>query len=631
MRSALTALRAFTKAAILCLIAGHVLGAAPLPMEDFFKNPQQAYFQISPDGKFISFTKPYERRMNIFVQQIGADSAVRATSVTDRDIWSYWWKGNNRLLYLQDFGGDENFHIFGVNPDGSNLTDLTPFEGVRANVVDGMSDHDTDILVSLNKENKEVFDVYRLNTVTGELTLVAKNPGNVSTWITDHNYNIRLAIVTDGVNSSIMYRDSGEGEFRNIMTVGFKDTFQPLFFTFDNQHIYALSDLGRDRQALIRYDLANNQEIEQLYEHPEVDVSSLTYSRKRKVLTAIGYTDWKSQRKVLDPVMEQYYKILDDRFPGYETYLTYSNRDEDIWIARTASDRSLGSHYLFDTRSGSITKLADRNPWLPEDQMAQMKPVTLKSRDGLTIHGYLTLPNGVEPKNLPVVVNPHGGPWYRDTWGFNPEVQFLANRGFAVFQLNFRGSTGYGKTFWQASFKEWGKKMQDDITDGVTWLIDQGIADPKRVAIYGASYGGYATLAGLAFTPDLYACGVDYVGVANLFTFMSTIPPYWELYRQMMYEMVGDPVKDSVLMAEASPVYHVDNIRVPVLVAQGANDPRVNINESNQIVDGLKKRGIEVVYMVKENEGHGFSNEENTFDFYRAMEEFLTKQLLTNK
>ncbi len=631
MRSALTALRAFTKAAILCLIAGHVLGAAPLPMEDFFKNPQQAYFQISPDGKFISFTKPYERRMNIFVQQIGADSAVRATSVTDRDIWSYWWKGNNRLLYLQDFGGDENFHIFGVNPDGSNLTDLTPFEGVRANVVDGMSDHDTDILVSLNKENKEVFDVYRLNTVTGELTLVAKNPGNVSTWITDHNYNIRLAIVTDGVNSSIMYRDSGEGEFRNIMTVGFKDTFQPLFFTFDNQHIYALSDLGRDRQALIRYDLANNQEIEQLYEHPEVDVSSLTYSRKRKVLTAIGYTDWKSQRKVLDPVMEQYYKILDDRFPGYETYLTYSNRDEDIWIARTASDRSLGSYYLFDTRSGSITKLADRNPWLPEDQMAQMKPVTLKSRDGLTIHGYLTLPNGVEPKNLPVVVNPHGGPWYRDTWGFNPEVQFLANRGFAVFQLNFRGSTGYGKTFWQASFKEWGKKMQDDITDGVTWLIDQGIADPKRVAIYGASYGGYATLAGLAFTPDLYACGVDYVGVANLFTFMSTIPPYWELYRQMMYEMVGDPVKDSVLMAEASPVYHVDNIRVPVLVAQGANDPRVNINESNQIVDGLKKRGIEVVYMVKENEGHGFSNEENTFDFYRAMEEFLTKQLLTNK
>ena len=631
MRSALTALRAFTKAAILCLIAGHVLGAAPLPMEDFFKNPQQAYFQISPDGKFISFTKPYERRMNIFVLEIGADSAVRATSVTDRDIWSYWWKGNNRLLYLQDFGGDENFHIFGVNPDGSNLTDLTPFEGVRANVVDGMSDHDTDILVSLNKENKEVFDVYRLNTVTGELTLVAKNPGNVSTWITDHNYNIRLAIVTDGVNSSIMYRDSGEGEFRNIMTVGFKDTFQPLFFTFDNQHIYALSDLGRDRQALIRYDLANNQEIEQLYEHPEVDVSSLTYSRKRKVLTAIGYTDWKSQRKVLDPVMEQYYKILDDRFPGYETYLTYSNRDEDIWIARTASDRSLGSYYLFDTRSGSITKLADRNPWLPEDQMAQMKPVTLKSRDGLTIHGYLTLPNGVEPKNLPVVVNPHGGPWYRDTWGFNPEVQFLANRGFAVFQLNFRGSTGYGKTFWQASFKEWGKKMQDDITDGVTWLIDQGIADPKRVAIYGASYGGYATLAGLAFTPDLYACGVDYVGVANLFTFMSTIPPYWELYRQMMYEMVGDPVKDSVLMAEASPVYHVDNIRVPVLVAQGANDPRVNINESNQIVDGLKKRGIEVVYMVKENEGHGFSNEENTFDFYRAMEEFLTKQLLTNK
>lgn len=275
--------------------------------------------------------------------------------------------------------------------------------------------------------------------------------------------------------------------------------------------------------------------------------------------------------------------------------------------------------------------LAERNPWIDENDMAEMKPITYQSRDGLTIHGYLTLPVGKDPKNLPVVVNPHGGPWYRDSWGFNPEIQFMANRGFAVLQMNFRGSTGYGREFWEASFKEWGGKMQDDISDGVAWLIEEGIADPERIAIYGGSYGGYATLAGVCFTPDLYACAIDYVGVSNLFTFMKTIPPYWKPYLDMMHEMVGDPVKDSAAMVAASPVFHVDKIIAPLFVAQGAKDPRVNIEESNQIVDALKARGIEVEYMVKDNEGHGFSNEENRFDFYEAMEKFLATHLLDQK
>jgi dipeptidyl aminopeptidase/acylaminoacyl peptidase len=258
-----------------------------------------------------------------------------------------------------------------------------------------------------------------------------------------------------------------------------------------------------------------------------------------------------------------------------------------------------------------------------------MKPITYQSRDGLTINGYLTLPRGLKVKNLPVVVNPHGGPWYRNSWGYNSEVQFLANRGFAVLQMNFRGSTGYGRKFWEASFKQFGKAMQDDITDGVKWLIKQGIADPKRVAIYGGSYGGYATLAGITFTPDLYACAVDYVGISNLFTFMKTIPPYWKPTVDMFYEMIGNPEKDKELLESASPVFHADKIKAPLFVAQGANDPRVNINESNQIVEALKKRGVPVEYMVKENEGHGFRNEENRFDFYEAMEKFLTKYLLS--
>jgi dipeptidyl aminopeptidase/acylaminoacyl peptidase len=280
-----------------------------------------------------------------------------------------------------------------------------------------------------------------------------------------------------------------------------------------------------------------------------------------------------------------------------------------------------------DSETNELSKIADISPWLNEDDLAEMKPISYQSRDGLTIHGYLTLPKGYEAKNLPVVINPHGGPWHRDYWGFNPEVQLLANRGYAVLQMNFRGSTGYGKEFWLKSVKQWGRSMQDDITDGVNWLINKGIADPERIAIYGGSYGGYATLAGLTFTPDVYACGIDYVGVSNMFTFMNTIPPYWEPMRELFYELVGDPVEDSLLLAEVSPVFHADKIQVPLFIAQGANDPRVNKAESDQMVEALKQRGIEVEYMVKDNEGHGFRNEENRFDFYRAMDAFLAEHI----
>jgi dipeptidyl aminopeptidase/acylaminoacyl peptidase len=345
------------------------------------------------------------------------------------------------------------------------------------------------------------------------------------------------------------------------------------------------------------------------------------------VLTTITYTTWKRERKFLDAEMEKIFQSLTAKLPKYEISVAGRNKAEDMFIIRTYSDRSLGAYYLYEKATDKLTKLSDVSPWLREEDLAEMKPIFFTSRDGLKVHGYLTVPKGSEAKNLPVVVNPHGGPWYRDAWGFNPEVQFLANRGFAVLQINFRGSTGYGRKFWESSFKQWGKEMQNDITDGVNWLIKQGIADPARVAIYGASYGGYATLAGLTFTPDLYACGVDYVGVSNLFTFMETLPPYWKPYLEMMYEMVGDPEKDKTEMEATSPVFHVDKIKAPLLVIQGAQDPRVNIAESNQIVEALKKRGVVVEYIVKENEGHGFANEENRFVVYEAMEQFLKKHL----
>ncbi|MCS7074395.1 MAG: prolyl oligopeptidase family serine peptidase, partial [Bacteroidia bacterium] len=516
-----------------------------LSVKDLFLNPEKDNFQISPNGEMISFLAPWENRMNIHVQK--GNEIKRITNQIDRDLTTYFWKGNQRILFLQDKKGDENFQLFAVNPDGSNLKNLTPFEQTTTRIVDELKESKTDVLIAINKRNPQIFDVYRLNTVTGEMKLVLENPGNLSNWITDHQGNIRVAISTDGVNSSFLYRKNESTPFTTIFSTTFRETVTPLFFTFDNQHLYALSNRNRDKTAIIKLDPATGKELEVLFQHDSVDVSGLRYSRKNKTLTAAVYVTDKQHLHFLNPdYKERYEKVRELLQNGDVEYVFASvTDDESAYIVRTYSDRSMGAYYLYYPEAdGKLIKLADVNARLEEFELAPMQPIQFKSRDGLIIHGYLTLPVDVKPRNLPVVVNPHGGPWYRDTWGFNPEVQFLASRGYAVLQINFRGSTGYGRKFWEASFKQWGKKMQDDITDGVRWLISEGIADPTRIGIYGGSYGGYATLAGLTFTPELYSCGVDYVGVSNLFTFLSSIPPYWKPYQEMLYEMVGHPEKD---------------------------------------------------------------------------------------
>lgn len=601
-------------------------------VEDFFKNPEKSGFQLSPDGKYYAYMAPYMRRMNIFVQEIGKENATRLTSDTARDIAGFFWGNNDRILYLKDTGGDENYKLFGVNIDGSNLIGLTDFDKVRTEIIDDLPEIDDYVIVGLNKRNPQVLDPYRLNINTGELTMLAENPGNIQAWMTDHDGKLRVAMaIVDGVNTSLLYRETENDEFKTVLTTSFKESMSPQFFTFDNKNLFASSNLGRDKAAIVEFDPRTGKEVKVLYENKDYDVDGLFYSKARKVLTAARYTSWKRERHFFDKDFETMVDNLKKLLGDIDFGFVSNNKAEDKFIVYSFSDKSLGSYYLYDKKDNKLDKITDVAPWLDEKEMASMVPVEYKSRDGLVINGYLTLPKGYtmdNAKNLPVVVNPHGGPWYRDSWGFNPEIQFLANRGYAVFQMNFRGSTGYGRKFWEASFKEWGKKMQDDITDGVNWLIDKGIADKSRIAIYGGSYGGYATLAGVTFTPDLYAAAVDYVGVSNLFTFMNTIPPYWKPMLDMMYEMVGDPVKDSVLMKEASPVFHVDKIKTPLFVAQGANDPRVNKAESDQMVEALKKRGVEVQYMVKDNEGHGFANEENRYDFYRAMEKFLGEHLM---
>jgi dipeptidyl aminopeptidase/acylaminoacyl peptidase len=610
------------------LVAGATAsGSAKLiPLRDFFKNPEKVAFQVSPDGKSISFLQSYQRRLNVFVQPRKGGAAVRVSNETERSVAGYFWKGSGRIVYLKDFKGDENYHLVSVNTDGSNLVDLTPFDNVRAMVIDDRPDHDDEMLIALNKRNPEVFDVYRLNLKTKELALIAENPGHITEWIPDHDGRILVATSTDGVNTSLLYRADEKSPFKTVITTSFKESISPHFFSFDNTRLYASSNINRDKLAIVLIDPATAMEERVIFEHPDVDVATLVRSRKRQVITHAIFTTWKRQRAFFDLRTEAIFRDLERQLPGYEIALQSYDDNESVCVISTSNDRTMGSEYLYDVATKELTKLADRTPWLDEKQLVKMLPITYTTRDGLTVNGYLTLPRGGE-KNLPLVVNPHGGPWARDEWGYNPEVQFLASRGYAVLQMNFRGSTGYGRKFWEMSFKQWGKAMQDDITDGVQHLIRQGVVDRKRVAIYGASYGGYATLAGLAFTPDLYACGIDYVGVSNLFTFLNTIPPYWKPQLDMWHEMVGHPERDKALLEAASPVLHVDKIRSPLLIAQGAKDPRVNVDESDQMVAALKKRGVAVEYILKENEGHGFHNEENRFEFYEAMERFLAKHI----
>jgi dipeptidyl aminopeptidase/acylaminoacyl peptidase len=605
--------------------------AKQIPLEDFFKNPEKSSYQISPNGSYYSYMGPYKNRMNIFIQKIGDSSATQLTFEEKRDISGYFWPNNEQLVFLKDDAGDENFHLFGVDIDGSNPISFTDFDGVKAQIIDDLPDQKDFIIIGLNKRNKQVFDPYRLNLKSGKTSILAENPGNIQGWMFDHEGKLRIATaIVDGVNTSLLYRDSEQEEFKTIVTTNFKEGFSPQFFTFDNKNIIGTSNLGRDKSVVVEFDPSKGKEVKELYGNEDYDVGGVAYSRKRKVITAAYYNSWKSERHFFDQQSKALFEKVQNHLPGYEISVSGMSDDENIFIIRTYSDKSLGAYFIYNAKEDNLDKIVEVSPWIDENEMSNQLPISYNSRDGLKINGYLTLPKGYDMENakdLPVVINPHGGPWARDEWGFNPEIQFLANRGYAVLQMNFRGSVGYGRKFWEASFKKWGREMQDDITDGTQWLIDQGIADKKRIAIYGGSYGGYATLMGLVKEPQLYAAGVDYVGVSNMFTFMKTIPPYWEPMLEMMYEMVGDVEKDSAMLREVSPVFHVDKIKAPLFIAQGANDPRVNVDESDQMVKAMKEKGIEVEYLVKDNEGHGFRNEENKFDFYRAMDKFLSIQL----
>ena len=451
---------------VLCFLAVILIAASPfvlsarthvlpplIPMEDFFRNPDISDFSISPDGNKLAYVKPWERRLNIYVRDVATGEERRLTSVTDRDVGGFFWKGSDRIAFSRDKGGDENFHVFLVGiADDQEPRELTPFDGVKAYVLDDLEKDPRHILISMNKNNPEVFDVYRCDLETGKLTLIAENPGNITGWMTDHDGRLRVAYETDGVNQSFLYRATEDEPFRKLITTSFKDDFSPLKFSYDNKLIYVASNLGRDKTAIYTFDPDANKVLDLVYEHPEVDVSRLISSKKRKVITGVVYTTDKSRYHFFDEERKNLQDVLEGKFPGYDLTVTGMDDDERHVIFATHGDRTRGTYYLYDRETGKLEKLAELAPWLSEDHMAPITPITFKSRDGLDINGYLTLPVGLESRDLPVVVIPHGGPSSRDRWGFDPEAQFLANRGAAVLQVNFSGSTGYGKAFWEAGF-----------------------------------------------------------------------------------------------------------------------------------------------------------------------------------
>jgi dipeptidyl aminopeptidase/acylaminoacyl peptidase len=602
-----------------------------IPREILVGNPEKAALRLSPDGTRLSYLAPSEENvLHVWVRTIDKEDDVMVTNDTVRGIRRYFWaEDGNHILYLQDIGGDENWHVYSADLATKVVRDLTPFQGIRAENIMLDKKHPEEMLVGLNLRDRTVFDMYRVNLTTGALVPDTENPGDIIDWATDPSFKIRAAVAMNPQDGSqaLRVRDSESKPWRELINWPHEEQGGPVEFTADGKSMYVETSLGSDTTRLVIVDLATGKEAKVLAQDPRVDVGHVMIHPDTYKVEAIGFDYLRREWKVLDPVVEKDFQALGKVQEG-DFFVTSRDRADDTWIAVYLSDRGPVSYYVYDRKSKKATFLFDNRPELRKYQLAEMKPVVIKARDGLELVSYLTLPLNKEPKNLPLVLNVHGGPWARDSWGLDMEAQWMANRGYAVLQVNFRGSTGFGKKFLNAGDGEWGVgAMQHDLTDAVLWAIDQGIANPERVAIYGGSYGGYATLAGLTFTPELYRCGVDIVGPSNIKTLLEAIPPYWAPLKKMFTLRVGDVEQDEDLNKKISPLYHVDNIKAPLLIAQGANDPRVNIRESTQMVAAMRANELEVGYVVYTDEGHGFARPENRLDFYGRSEEFLAKHL----
>jgi dipeptidyl aminopeptidase/acylaminoacyl peptidase len=603
---------------------------ALVPRQVLFGNPERVSPRISPDGTRLAWIAPDEGVLNVWVNAVGAplEQAKAITADRDRGIRSYFWAHDNRhLLYVQDVGGDEDWRLFDVDLDTGDVRDLTPFEGVQARVEDADKRFPDTILVGLNRDNPQLHDVYRLDLPSGKLEKIVDNPGFVG-FLADAELEVRagLAPLPDG-GMVLMVRDNGNDEWRPLLQYGQDDslTTEPVAFTLDGTAMWVISSVGANAGRLVKLDVATGQSAV-VAEDPEYDVAGVRLHPDTREPQAVTYVKERVHHQILDPGVADDVAALAAVDPGDLSLVGHDDTDR-TWLAAYMNDDGPVRYYAYDRDTRQATFLFEHQPALSRYELAKMEPFSFTARDGLTVHGYLTFPLGEERSALPAVLNVHGGPWARDTWGYNPEAQWLANRGYLCIQVNFRGSTGYGKQFVNAGDREWGAKMHDDLLDAVDWVVGEGYADREKVAIYGGSYGGYAALVGAAFTPDVFACAVDIVGPSNLKTLIESIPPYWAPMIAQFHTRVGNPDTEEAFMWERSPLSRAGDIRIPLLIAQGANDPRVKQAEAEQIVAALTEKGIDHEYLLFPDEGHGFAKPENRLKFYAAAERFLAKHL----
>ena len=600
-----------------------------IPREVLFGNPAKASPLISPDGTRMAYLAPVNDVLNVWVKTIGQDDDRVVTRDDDRGIRRYFWAEDNaHIMYLQDAGGDENWRLYGVHLETGEIKDLTPFEAVQARILDYNKHFPNELLILMNKENPQNHDVYHLDLTTGELEIVAQNPGNYIAWMVDADFKVRGAMAANAEGGfDLLIRETESSPWNQFLTWDEENNMSsgPVSFTKDGKEMYLIDSRDVNAGRLVKIDLAT-QDMEIIAEDAIYDVSNVMMHPDEYTVQAVAFNRARTEWTVHDESITDDFNIVSKLDHGDFSIYDRDNADQ-TWLVGFTKDDGPVSYYAYNRTAKEGTFLFDHKPDLNDYSLAPMEPISFTSRDGMTINGYITYPPGKEKKNLPMVLNVHGGPWYRDGWGYNSEAQWLANRGYVCLQVNFRGSTGYGKEFLNAGNKEWGGKMHNDLVDAVQWAVDQGIADPQKVAIYGGSYGGYAALVGAAFTPDLFCCSVDIVGPANLMTWINSIPPYWASFKAVLYKRIGNPETEEDFLLSRSPLFKADQIKIPMLIAQGANDPRVPQAESEQIVEALKKNRIDYEYLLFEDEGHGFAKPENRLEFYAAAEAFLATYL----
>jgi dipeptidyl aminopeptidase/acylaminoacyl peptidase len=604
--------------------------ATPLiPREILFGNPERAGGSLSPDGKLLAYLAPDTKGVrNVWVRTLGKTDDRVVTSDPKRGISGYFWRGDSQhILYVQDKDGNEDFHVYQTNIATRETRDLTPFDGVRADIVAAEWDHPNEILVSLNKRDKKLFDVHRIDLRSGEVTLDTENPGDVNGWTADNAMQVRAATaILPGFIQEVRIRASRSAPWKPFQKFGPDENFGGVIgFSPDNRSAWVITSVGGNTSRLVEVDPATGQETV-IGSDPTYDVTTILANPRTRKLEAVGVLRARLEWDFKDKAVEAEFRALQKQFPGADVQFVSRDFADRLAVLNVSASDAPAKFYLYDRSSKKTEFLYAARPKLDGYQLARMDPIQFQSRDGLTIHGYLTMPLGVK-KNAPTVLLVHGGPWGRDSYGYSGLLQMLANRGYAVLQVNFRGSTGYGKQFLNAGDREWAGKMHDDLLDAKKWAVAQGFSDPKRFAIMGGSYGGYATLVGLAFTPEEFTCGVDIVGPSNIVTLLKSIPPYWAPMKTMFDKRVGSLEKDEDFLRARSPLFKADRITKPLLIGQGANDPRVKQPESDQIVKAMRDNRKDVEYIVFADEGHGFQRPDNNLRFMAAAENFLAKHL----